>query len=1275
MEREMRITVKLFLCCFFLIAGGLQCIAADETGFPRRVILDRETVVTAGHAVTADAYPNASDIVLDEHVLTRYESDGSSLTWDDEYIKILTEKGKREHQKLTMNFNIHYSDVKPFLVEIIKPDGEVRTVDIEKQGRVMVNRSQMGANIYNPDSKVLQITLPGLEVGDICHYRTFRRNFKAYMPNTWSDYNVWEHTSPIKRILYEIDAPDELPIRKKVLKDQIPGTLKYDIKKTDGRILHRWKLSDVPRMYEEPDMPALYTVTQRMLLSTIPDWETVSRWYWNLCKPRLDTVTPEMRTKVAELIDGAESDMEKVRKIFRFVSQEVRYMGITTEDTAPGYEPHDVSITFKNRYGVCRDKAALLASMLQLAGLKGYPVLIHVGPKKDIEVPQPYFNHAICAVELKQGKYTLMDPTDESTRDLLPGYLCDKSYLVAKPEGETLLTSPIVPARKNLMRISSSGGVNAARVLSMETHMIFEGVNDSIYRGVFAKQKPDDRRRFFETRIKNTIPGAVLTSFEIKPVNLLNTEVPLTVSLSFTAEDYPLRGEHLVMLPPPWLGKSIGMVNYILRGTGLDKRKYPLVTKMTCGIDETFTIDLSNASFTTATTPKTVSLDTGKTLFSQEYSVNGKQLTGHETFLLKAVEFLPAEYLEMKSLLADREVAQRRNPICVSTAQDAKKPNAVVLSKQTDVTLTDIGTWKTTTTVKKKILSYGGKKENSELKINYNPIWESVEIESAKVTNNDDAVRVLSDEEVNLMDAAWVAAGPRYPAGKTLVISLPGVEIGSIIETRITRTSFGKPFFDMNWSPAEHNPVETATLTINTPVEIPLHIMTTSNKMVSGQSPEMNSEAKNGRIVRTWRARNLPSVKDEMNLPPWWTFKPTVFISAGNWKDYTSKIREKLAVATRKQEKSAALAKNITAGAISKIEKITAIRDYVAKNITVAGPSLPALPLSSFTSADQTLAEGYGNTTDRAITLFALMKKVHLKPELILASSWGPRTTVALEPLTEYPARSLFDSLLVRVKTKGGYVYLNDSDQYAALGTTAFDGRPGLTLDGQHITIKAQPDREDRDVSEYTIEIDESGNVKLKYAQKYFGTEYGAFLRTFAEMPPEERRRYHQEILTSISQLAKADGELTTDYTSYPGIKSFSAKIEHYAIREGKHLYFTIPHLLDSILPVDTDTRENPLSIPASLRAEACFTLILPEKTKNIQLLPPDIDWTGPAGMGSIFFKSKLQTMKSGRKMIVIHRTVNFSPAVIDASEYGELSRINRKTTHPATRTIMLEIE
>ena len=66
--------------------------------------------------------------------------------------------------------------------------------------------------------------------------------------------------------------------------------------------------------------------------------------------------------------------------------------------------------------------------MLREAGLDAYPVLISVGTKRDPEVPDPDFNHAIVCVQLKPGDYLLMDPTDENTRALLPTGDCNQSY-------------------------------------------------------------------------------------------------------------------------------------------------------------------------------------------------------------------------------------------------------------------------------------------------------------------------------------------------------------------------------------------------------------------------------------------------------------------------------------------------------------------------------------------------------------------------------------------------------------------------------------------------------------------------------------------------------------------------------------------------------------------------------------------------------------------------------------------------------------------------------
>ena len=48
-------------------------------------------------------------------------------------------------------------------------------------------------------------------------------------------------------------------------------------------------------MYDEPDMPPYEMVLQRLFVSTTPDWQSISKWYWNLSQSHLDATTPAMQ--------------------------------------------------------------------------------------------------------------------------------------------------------------------------------------------------------------------------------------------------------------------------------------------------------------------------------------------------------------------------------------------------------------------------------------------------------------------------------------------------------------------------------------------------------------------------------------------------------------------------------------------------------------------------------------------------------------------------------------------------------------------------------------------------------------------------------------------------------------------------------------------------------------------------------------------------------------------------------------------------------------------
>lgn len=432
----------LRICWMGLLASAATAGASADPPSPPPALIDVPAALARAASVTTTTYPGADDVQLDGVNRVVYAADGTSVETMDFIFKILTEKGRREASSFAMGYSENYGTAEVLGVEIYRDREPPLSVNLSEQLRVMIDPEQMQDNIYDPKSKVMQAGIPGLRTNDLVRIRTRMTYTRTRVPNQYFDQITMEGSTPIIRMAYEVHAPKSLPLRWMRVRNQQPGTIQYTSRETEESTVHQWVARDVPRMFPEPGMPAPYTVAQRILVSTAESWEDISRWYWNLARHRMEALSPEIRTATEEITRNSETPMQRAEALFRFVSREIRYLGVMAEAEAPGYEPHDVSLTFQQRYGVCRDKCALLAAMLRLAGVDAFPVLIMGGPRIDDEVPMPFFNHAITGARI-DGKMVLMDPTDENTRELMPSYLDYCSYLAATPEGEPLRVSPV----------------------------------------------------------------------------------------------------------------------------------------------------------------------------------------------------------------------------------------------------------------------------------------------------------------------------------------------------------------------------------------------------------------------------------------------------------------------------------------------------------------------------------------------------------------------------------------------------------------------------------------------------------------------------------------------------------------------------------------------------------------------------------------------------------------------------------------------------------------
>jgi len=282
--------MKKRILLLILLCGALGATAIELAGTPVQSLLLR-----AAAPATPSRYPDADVVLVEDLTLVEYAADGSDRTISDVAFKILTEKGRQEQSTVSTGYDAAYGTLQFNSAEIIKPDGQVVPIDLETQCRETINSGQMNANIYDPNSKTIILSVPDLQIGDILHYTVSSEHTKAVVPNTWSDLYTLEETFPVLHSVYQVDAPAERPLTKIELKDPVGDTVTYRKQKlANGGIRHTWEARNVPQLFKEPEMPATHTVAQRVLLSTIPDWETLSKWYWELSKPRLDSVNDAM---------------------------------------------------------------------------------------------------------------------------------------------------------------------------------------------------------------------------------------------------------------------------------------------------------------------------------------------------------------------------------------------------------------------------------------------------------------------------------------------------------------------------------------------------------------------------------------------------------------------------------------------------------------------------------------------------------------------------------------------------------------------------------------------------------------------------------------------------------------------------------------------------------------------------------------------------------------------------------------------------------------------
>ena len=317
----------------------------------------------------------------------------------------------------------------------------------------------------------------GLPDNDDRYVPPMRGHFYDIVP-FWSD-------QPVKSKVYMLNILDIKSLQYKVYNGEL--NIKREAADEEGRTLYTFSnKEDIMPLKREPRALANNDIQCKLLLSTSPDWQAKSRWFFGVNEDYGSfNATSEVQQKVNELLRGAKDEMDSIGRLTHWVADNIRYAGISM-GPGEGFTLHNQEMNYTDRCGVCKDKASTLIGFLRAAGFKAYAAMTMAGERID-RIPADQFNHSVCAVQLRNGKFVMLDPTwVPNVRELWSSAEQQQGYLIGTAEGCDLMETPISPAENHYFRILAESSIDMDGTLTGTLTVTAEGQSDAAVRGVFS---------------------------------------------------------------------------------------------------------------------------------------------------------------------------------------------------------------------------------------------------------------------------------------------------------------------------------------------------------------------------------------------------------------------------------------------------------------------------------------------------------------------------------------------------------------------------------------------------------------------------------------------------------------------------------------------------------------------------------------------------------------------------------------------------------------------
>jgi transglutaminase-like putative cysteine protease len=231
-------------------------------------------------------------------------------------------------------------------------------------------------NLYY-DTRLRVLRLPELEDGDLIEIAyVLSENAES---NDTGPYRggllMIGHSVPVGLAEVELRGPEEqMPTWDLVHLEGEPVV----IREVGDTLRYQWSWRNLEAIpVDIPPAPVLATMPH-LVYSNHPEWGDLANWYERHVAPRIRS-SRQVEETALRLTEGVDDRLEKIARIYRYVTIEIRYVGL--EFGEHRFRPFSADWVLNHKIGDCKDKSALMVALFAAVDIPARMVMLRTADR------------------------------------------------------------------------------------------------------------------------------------------------------------------------------------------------------------------------------------------------------------------------------------------------------------------------------------------------------------------------------------------------------------------------------------------------------------------------------------------------------------------------------------------------------------------------------------------------------------------------------------------------------------------------------------------------------------------------------------------------------------------------------------------------------------------------------------------------------------------------------------------------------------------------------